>query len=212
MVSNPDHPPLRSSPACERNQTAIGSVLREWVDDAGVLLEVGSGTGQHAAYLIDSFSSLIWQPSDRVPDVTSIMGWAQTSGDRNRIRAPVTLDAADARDWSRAVPFDSLLTINTLHIMSWSHVCELFRQAARFSKPQSRFLVYGPFHENGEPTSEGNAVFDQQLRAEGSGMGIRDIGEVRAVAAANDWLEQVHYHMPANNRMLVFLRASPEVS
>lgn len=206
MVSRPEDPPLRSSPACERNQAAIRSVLEDWVVDNGVLLEIGSGTGQHAAYSIDLFTHLVWQPSDRVPDHKSIAGWASTSSDPARIRRALTLDVSDEQAWANAPRFQTLLTVNTLHIMSWEHVQQLFYHSAAIADANGRLLVYGPFHENGGPTSEGNAVFDNQLRAEGGGMGIRDIESVRATAAANDWLERAHYQMPANNQMLVFGR------
>ena len=140
-------------------------MLETWLTP-GTLLEVGSGTGQHAAYLIDRLDGVLWQPSDRIPDHGSIKGWAAT---------------AEA-------------------------VTDLFSSAAKLARDATRFLVYGPFHVDGKPTSEGNAVFDVQLRAEATGMGIRDLGEVRALACRTGWVEVAHYHMPANNQLLVFAR------
>ncbi len=203
--SDPGRGALRSSPSCERNQEALGAVLEMWLTP-GTLLEVGSGTGQHAAYLIDRLDGVQWQPSDRVPDHGSINGWAATAVSSDRIRPALVLDARSSSQWRQLPDFDALLTVNTLHIMDWDAVSALFSNAAMQARDETRFLVYGPFHVGGKPTSEGNAVFDVQLRAEESGMGIRDIGEVRALACRTGWVELAHYHMPANNQMLVFER------
>ncbi|MEM6819357.1 MAG: DUF938 domain-containing protein [Pseudomonadota bacterium] len=196
---------LRSSPSCERNREALGRVLEAWLTP-GTLLEVGSGTGQHAAYLIDRLDGVLWQPSDRIPDHGSINGWAATAEAADRVLPALALDARSSEQWREMPDFDALLTVNTLHIMDWGAVTDLFSNAAKLARDATRFFVYGPFHVDGKPTSEGNAVFDVQLRAEATGMGIRDLGEVRALACRTGWVEVAHYHMPANNQMLVFAR------
>ncbi len=202
---------LRSSPSCERNREALGAVLEIWLTP-GTLLEVGSGTGQHAAYLIDRLDGVQWQPSDRTPDHGSINGWAATAESSARIHPALALDATSYDQWCQLPDFDALLTVNTLHIMDWDAVIALFSNAARQARDGTLFLMYGPFHVGGKPTSEGNAVFDVQLRAEETGMGIRDIGEVRALACSSGWVEIAHYHMPANNQMLVLERKRTSAS
>ncbi|MEL6869708.1 MAG: DUF938 domain-containing protein [Pseudomonadota bacterium] len=203
--------PLRGSPSCERNVEPVGRVLTDWSCGRRSLLEVGSGTGQHAAGLIGRMPGLVWQPTDVQPDSVTIGGWAHASGAPDRINEPLALDVTDDTQWQTLPAFDVCFTANTLHIMPIEAGVQLFAQAARYAMPDAVLLIYGPFHCDGEATSEGNARFDAALRAEAQHMGIRDIEWARASAARNDWLECAHYHMPANNQMLVF-RLSPVVS
>lgn len=209
MVTVPNT--LRASPSCERNREPIGHVLKQWFSKATTLLEVGSGTGQHAAYLVDEFDHLRWQTTDLMPDTATIMGWAATAKRADDILPPVVLDASDAGHWQTLPVFDAILTVNTLHIMPWPQGVSMFRLAGLCSKAGTRFAIYGPFHRGGKPTGEGNAAFDHQLRAEGRGMGIRDLEAVRSTAARWGWLELAHYQMPANNQMLILERGPAEI-
>lgn len=195
---------LRSSPACERNAAAVASVLADWIGGRQQLLEVGSGTGQHASACIADHPQLQWQTSDHEPDVATIRGWANTSAAPDRITGPEQLNVNMPEQWASVAGFDVCFTANTLHIMPWSVGRALFANAARHGRADCLLLIYGPFHVDGKPTSAGNARFDAALRAEHEDMGIRNIEDVRSEAARCGWLERVHYHMPANNQMLVF--------
>ncbi|MEM7610203.1 MAG: DUF938 domain-containing protein [Pseudomonadota bacterium] len=197
--------PLRCSPACERNWQPIGDVLSRWLPPSGRLLEIGSGSGQHASYLIDQLPSWQWQTSDKQPDTRSIMAWREQARDYDRILAPKSLDVGDdLQIASLPADYDAVLTVNTLHIMSWSLAKTFFSVAKTLARANAVLFVYGPMHANGEPTSDSNAAFDHSLRRESALMGIRDIEAIRAAAADAGWLELSHYHMPANNQMLVW--------
>ncbi|MEO0574386.1 MAG: DUF938 domain-containing protein [Pseudomonadota bacterium] len=195
---------LRSSPSCERNGVAVASVLADWLGGREQLLEVGSGTGQHAARCIGEHPALRWYVSDHQPDAETIRGWAARSTAADRIIGPAQLDVNEAPQWKAVAGFDVCFTANTLHIMPWSAGQAMFMNAARYAADDCLLVIYGPFHVHGEATSEGNARFDAALRADAAHMGIRDIEAVRAEAANHGWLEQAHYHMPANNQMLLF--------
>lgn len=196
------------SPACERNADPIGAVLADWLRPGTRLLEVGCGTGQHAAYIIDRLPGVHWQPSDRSVDCESVAHWRATAGDGSRIAAPVALDVCEAAQWSALDASDAVFSANTLHIMTWSACVALFERAAAHVDVGGLLCVYGPFHDGETPDSESNARFDADLRARGQGMGIRDLARVRALAARCNWLECAHYRMPANNRMLIWRRAA----
>lgn len=198
--------PLRGSPACERNADAIGEVLADWLDSGDRLLEIGSGTGQHAAYLIDRLSGVIWQPSDRQVDDETIGAWSATAVSRERILAPLRLDVTNAQDWQRLGAFDAVFSANTLHIMPWPSVVACFAGLGEVCPPATKVMIYGPFHRQGKPTSDSNARFDAELRAAGTGMGIRSLEAVQSLAAANGLLQLAHYQMPANNQLLVWRR------
>ncbi|MEM9172732.1 MAG: DUF938 domain-containing protein [Pseudomonadota bacterium] len=194
---------LRCSPSAERNAKPIGEVLVDHLAGCRRLLEIGSGTGQHASTLVGQMPGLIWQPSDWPCDSETISAWSKDAVGSDRIAAPITLNAADRTHWAAADRYDAVLTINTLHIMPWEQGRALLANAAMHAVSGCLLLIYGPFHIGGAATSEGNARFDVSLRQAGTGSGIRDIEQVRAEMAANQWLEVAHYHMPANNQMLV---------
>ena len=196
---------LRSSPSCERNQEPIAHVLRDWFAGGVRVLEVGSGTGQHAAYLTAHLDGCVWQPTDVQPDHVTISGWRALAATPERILDAQPLDVLQPAHWTPfAGAFDAAFTANTLHIMPWEAVVALWSGLAETMLEEARFAVYGPFHRDGKPTSDSNARFDEELRSAGTGMGIRDLGEIRALAARHGWLERAHYQMPANNQMLLF--------
>ena len=198
----------RTSPAAARNAAPIGRVLSDWFGGLdGTLLEIGCGTGQHAAMLSDTVPGLRWLPSDLHPDIATIDAWRAQAADPERVADPVSLDVTDAEDWRAHRGLAAVFTVNTLHIMRWRAVVDLFRHAASACRAGARLFVYGPMHVGGRPTGPGNARFDEALKAGGTGAGIRDLEAVRGVAAAHGWIELARYRMPADNQAIVWGRA-----
>ncbi|MEL7297639.1 MAG: DUF938 domain-containing protein [Pseudomonadota bacterium] len=208
LTSVPDRltaPPagLRVAPACQRNAGAIADVLADWLREDDLVIEVGCGTGQHAAWMTTALPGLRWLPTDVAPDFVTISAWRDLSNSAQSIHVPVALDATIPDMWP-SVAANALFTANTLHIMSWSAVEQLFANMHRSLSANGLLLIYGPFHDQGKPTSDGNERFDAELRAGGSGRGIRDRGAVQSLAAAAGWLQVAHYTMPANNELLIW--------
>lgn len=191
------------SAACERNREPILAVLREVLPAPAKVLEIGSGTGQHAVYFGAHLPHLTWQPSD-VPGShshASINAWLDEAGLPNVLR-PVALDVNSA-DWP-AGPFDAVFAANTCHIMAWDEVRAMFAGAARVLRQGGVLCVYGPFNYGGKFTSESNALFDMSLKAQGEQMGIRGFEEVDGVAGENGLVLVRDVEMPAHNRLLVW--------
>jgi len=187
--------------SCENNKDPILGVLGPLLAPCHQVLEIGSGTGQHAAYFAAALPHLDWQTSDVVDNHPSIAAWIDGVGNA---RAPLVLDV-DAGDWPTET-FDAAFSANTAHIMSWPSVERMFHGVARVLRPGGVFALYGPFNYHGEYTSEGNERFDRQLRATEGGMGIRDSEAVVELAASAGMTLFADHDMPANNRILVFAR------
>lgn len=190
----------KHAPATLRNRMAIADVLREVLPRSGVVLEIASGSGEHAAYFAGEFPALEWQPSD--PDgaaLTSIAAWC--AGIDN-VRPPLDLDAA-APVWPIARA-DAVLCINMLHISPWAATLGLMAGAARVLETDAPLLIYGPFLRAGVPTAPSNLAFDESLRARDPAWGIRLVDAV-ADAATGFTLDRT-IEMPANNLLLVFRR------
>ena len=191
------------SAACERNREPILAVLREEFGGCRHVLEIGSGTGQHAAHFAAAMPWLTWQASDRAENLPGIRAWLADAALPNT-PPPLVLDVTGA--WP-ATRFDAVFSANTLHIMGWDAVEALFRALPPATTPDARLAIYGPFHEHGQPTSESNAAFDASLRARASHMGVRDREAVEALAAAAGFQPQDAFALPANNRLLLWQRA-----
>lgn len=189
------------SDACERNRDPILEVLRRAFADAESVLEIGSGTGQHAVHFAAALPQLVWQTADLPAQHPGILAWIADSGLAN-VRAPLALDLTRP-DWP-AGPVDAAFTANTLHIVSWASVQRLFEGVARVLRPGGVFCVYGPFNYAGAFTSDSNARFDAMLRARDPDSGIRDFEDVRALADAAGLQLEADHPMPANNRTLVW--------
>lgn len=187
------------APACERNKDAILAVLREVLPAQGTVLEVGSGTGQHAAYFARHLPKLIWQPSDRAENLPSIAAWAADANAPN-LRAPVELDLF-ARAWplTRA---DAIVCINTIHIVAWRGVENLFATAGKVLVPCGVVYVYGAYRYANEPLAPSNVEFDRWLKARDPDSGIRDFDAVNAQAEAAGLSLAGDVPMPANNRSI----------
>ena len=191
------------SQACENNRQPILDIIQDWLEDAHGVLEIGSGTGQHAVYFAQYMPWLSWQTSDLAANHPGISNWLEDSGLDN-VEWPLHLDV-NAQHWP-ALTFDSVFTANTLHIMSWPEVGCLFEKLADIVPQDGQLIIYGPFNYQGRYTSASNAAFDQQLKSIGSHMGIRDIESVVSLASTFGMSLQEDIAMPANNRLLRFVR------
>jgi hypothetical protein len=181
------------SEASARNRGPILEVLKEAFADATLVLEIGSGTGQHAAYFAPALSHLTWQASDVAENLPGIRQWGIE---------PVELDVDG--DWPE-IPADAAFTANTCHILSWAQVQRMFAGLERLGSVRT-FCVYGPFHYGGKPTSESNARFDAMLRARDALGGVRDFEAIRDLAGRHGFALAHDHAMPANNRLLVLRR------
>ncbi|WP_028081770.1 DUF938 domain-containing protein [Solimonas soli] len=192
------------APSCERNREPILAVLREHFADRRRVLEIGSGTGQHAVYFGAALPWLQWQTSDRREHHAGIRAWLDEAALPN-VLAPLALDVG-ADTWPDA-RYDAAFSANTLHIMSWTDIEALFAGLARvLDADDATLVVYGPFNQGGTYTSPGNADFDGWLKARGAHMGIRDAEAVDALAARHGLALAADLAMPAHNRCRVWRR------
>ena len=191
------------SPACERNREPILAILREVLADHRHLLEIGSGTGQHAAFFGAQLPQLIWQTSDLPHNHPSIKAWLDEAQLAN-VLPPLALDV-EAGAWPDA-QYDAVYTANTCHIMSWPQVQAMFEGIGRVLQSGGVLCIYGPFNYAGAFTSASNAQFDASLRTQAAHMGIRDFEAMDALAVAQGLVLQADHAMPANNRLLVWRR------
>ena len=194
------------SPACERNREPILAVLRTHFADRRQVLEIGSGTGQHAVHFAAAMRWLTWQCSDRAAYLPGIRLWLDEAGLANT-PAPVELDVA-VGTWPRAgegkIRFDAAFSANTLHIMGWPEVEALFAGLGTALADGATLVMYGPFNIGGAYASDSNRDFDASLRARDPRMGIRDVEAVDALARAIGLQLVDDIAMPANNRCLVW--------
>ncbi len=172
------------------------------------MLEIGSGTGQHAVYFGEHLPGVEWRTSDLAENHAGINEWLAEYRLPN-VRAPLVLDV-NQPDW-QVGPVDAVFSANTVHIISWSSSIAMFSGVARVLRPGGRFLVYGPFNFGGKYTSESNARFDALLRSRDPESGIRDFEALDALANTHGMVFRVDYALPANNRILVW-RLSPEAA
>ncbi|MDB4968089.1 MAG: hypothetical protein JWN44_3778 [Myxococcales bacterium] len=194
----------RSAPATRRNREPIFGVLARVLPPAGLVLEVASGTGEHAVFFAGRLPALTWQPTDRdAANRASIAVWRDEAALPN-LQAPLLLDATDER-WpvERA---DAVVCINMIHIAPWAACEGLLRGAARLLPPGAPLYLYGPFRRGGRHTAPSNEAFDGGLRAENRSWGVRDLEEVERVAAAQGLTLAEIVEMPSNNLSLIFRR------
>lgn len=194
----------RHAPAAARNGGPLGDVLAKELPATGLVLEVASGSGEHALLFARRFPRLDWQPSD--PDaeaLASIAAWREEHGPEN-LRAPIHLDAADA-GWpvERA---DALLCVNMIHISPWPATEGLVAGAARLLGPGAPLIVYGPFLEAGVATAASNRAFDADLRRRDARWGLREATALDRLAASHGFERTARHGMPANNLTLVYCR------
>lgn len=190
------------APSCERNREPILAVLRDAIVDKRHLLEIGSGTGQHAAYFASRFPQLLWQTSDRPEHLPGIRAWL-ADADLPNTPAPLALDVAGT--WPDD-QYDAVFTANTLHIMAWRDVEHLFARLPAVTLPGAILIAYGPFNYAGRFSSASNAAFDQSLRERAGHMGIRDAEAVDQLADRAGFTLLDDVAMPANNRCRLWQR------
>ncbi|MFI5444040.1 DUF938 domain-containing protein [Polaromonas sp. UC242_47] len=190
------------APATDRNREPILEVLRERLAGCRQVLEIGSGTGQHAVYFAQALPGLRWQTSDVADNLPGITLWLQEAGLANT-PAPVEVDMRQA--WPD-LAFDAVFSANTLHIMGWPEVIQLFSELGRRMPPAGLLVVYGPFNYGGRFTSDSNARFDASLRAGNPASGLRDFEAVNALAAQAGLVLLEDRAMPANNRCITWQR------
>lgn len=190
------------SEASERNRAPILGVLQRVFADRRHVLEIGSGTGQHAAYFAPGLPHLVWQPSDVAEHLPGIRAWVDEAAAPN-LRPPLALDVDGT--WP-ALDADAVFSANTCHIMAWPQVENMLRGVGQLLPMGGLFCLYGPFNYGGRFTSDGNARFDAMLRARDPQSGLRDAEAVTALAERNGLSPVEDNAMPANNRLLVFRR------
>lgn len=194
----------KHAPATLRNRQAIAAVLAEELPEAGLVLEVASGSGEHAVFFADAFPALEWQPSD--PDreaIASIVAYKAEYEGLN-LRLPLLLDASAPGRWEvgRA---DAIVCINMVHIAPWDAAEGLFEGAAQtLSGKDAPLFLYGPFFEQGAEAAPSNQAFDESLRARNGQWGIRHVEALDELAAANGFTRTARRAMPANNLTLVY--------
>lgn len=191
------------SAACERNREPILEVLRVHYADRREVLEIGSGSGQHAVHFAAALPQLTWQTSDRAQHLPGIRAWLRDAALPNT-PAPLCLDVASG-PWP-GTPFDAVFSANTLHIMAWSEVQALFAHLPGCTGPLAKLVIYGPFKLGGGFTSQSNAAFDHSLREAAPHMGIRDAEAVDALAEAAGFGLLASIAMPANNFCRIWQR------
>lgn len=191
------------SAASERNRGPILEVLREHFADRRQVLEIGSGSGQHAVHFAAALPQLIWQCSDRAEALPGLQLWLDEAALPNTPK-PLTLDVGQP-DWP-AQTWDAVFTANTLHIMAWEQVQTLFARLPAVLAPDAKLAVYGPFNYDGTYTAPSNAEFDVWLKSRDPRSAIRDFEAVDELATAAGLRLRADLGMPANNRCLVWQR------
>ncbi len=193
------------SEACERNSAPILDVLREAFADRISVLEIGSGTGQHAVYFGTHLPHLVWHTTDLVVNHAGIAAWLAAAALPN-VTPPLVFDVNGA-DWPQC-RYDAVFTANTLHIVAWAAVERLFAGIARVLPLRGVLAVYGPFNYAGRHTADSNVSFDAWLRERDVASGIRAFESVDALARSYGFALERDVAMPANNRTLVWRRLS----
>lgn len=187
--------------SCEKNRGPILAVLKEIFSDRKRVLEIASGTGQHAVYFARELPHLSWQPSDLAPNLAGIQAWLDEAQLPN-VSTPLAIDVNDTH-WPVA-GVDAVFNANTVHIISWPEVERMFAHIARVIAPEGCVCFYGPYNYNGRFTSESNARFDAWLKSRDPNSGIRDFETVNRLAECHGLELLRDIEMPSNNRCLVW--------
>lgn len=188
------------SQACENNKRAIVAQLKTVFTTTKKVLEIGSGTGQHAVFFAAQLPHLIWQPTDLAINHDGINAWRNEQPSPN-LQAPLELDVSTQWPVSQV---DGMFSANTLHIMSWELVKLFFQGVGQHLVLSGKLVVYGPFKYQGQFTSESNAQFDLWLKAHDGARGVRNIEDVVQLAQSVGLVLLSDTAMPANNQLLVF--------
>ena len=195
------------SESSEQNQAPILEVLREVLADATRVLEIGSGTGQHAVHFGRHLPHLAWQPTDLAENLPGIRSWLDEAALAN-VEPPHVLDVRQP-SWDVGEA-DAVFSANTAHIMGWESVCAMFAGVGRLLPAGGVFALYGPFHYGGAPTSPSNARFDAMLRARDPAMGVRSFEDLDALAQRAGLRLWRDCAMPVNNRTLAWRKIAAQ--
>lgn len=206
------------APAAERNREPICSVLAKVLPATGTVLEIASGTGQHAAFCAPRLAPRHWLASDPNPEArASIQSWIANTA-LAMLHGPLALDMTQPdwtqpiEDWrqtpagSKAPPITAIANINMIHISPWAACEGLMTGAAKLLATGDVLYLYGPFKQDGKHTAPSNEAFDQSLRSRDSSWGVRDLGAVAALAAEHQLQLSQTINMPANNQSVIFTR------
>ncbi|BAY66826.1 hypothetical protein NIES22_69700 (plasmid) [Calothrix brevissima NIES-22] len=209
----------KEAPATQRNREPILEILLQVLPQSGTILEIASGTGEHAVFFAPKLSQRKWLPTDANKQLfPSINAWAEYFGCDN-IYPPQELDVREpvwpvenevVNEWLHSSPIVAIVNINMIHISPWSACLGLMAGAGRILKAGGILYLYGPFKQGGEHTSLSNAAFDEYLRAQNSQWGVRNLDDVVAAARSEDLILKQIYQMPANNLSVVFERSANE--
>lgn len=208
---------LRSAPAALRNRGPIADVLKQYLPPQGRVLEVASGTGEHALFLAEALTVADWWPTDIDPAaLASIEAWRQSHDDpavRLRLHSPrrldvITQDLAQTEAIQDLPPLDAVVCINMIHIAPWAATEGLMACAAKLLKKGGILYMYGPYRRNGRHTAPSNQAFDMSLRERDPAWGVRDLEAVASVAAEHDLALEAVVAMPANNFSVIYRKSA----
>lgn len=191
------------SQACENNKHPILEQLKTVFVNPATILEIGTGTGQHAVWFAAALPHLVWQPSDQPGNEQLCLPWLDEYPGNN-IRPPVALNVT--QDPWPVGKIDGAYSANTAHIMAWPEVEKMFEGLGTRLPARGAFCLYGPFNYGGQFTSDSNARFDQYLKKQAGHMGIRDMADMEDLAGSTGFTLEADHEMPANNRLLVWRR------
>jgi hypothetical protein len=195
---------LVESPAAERNKEPIAEVLGAVLPSTGLILEIASGTGQHAEHFARAFPHLVWQPSEADDEIYSVLAARVSAAGLPNLEAPLVFDVHEPRaPLERAA---AVVCSNMIHIAPWSACEALLRHASALLDADAPLVLYGPFMRDGVHTAPSNAAFDASLRARNAAWGVRDLTDVDALARLHGFALQVTIAMPANNLSVVWRR------
>ena len=210
---SPESPPnpnaKRHAPATRRNRDAIGGVLRKYLRDGARVLELGSGTGEHAVFFTQSLGrEILWQPSDRedaaLESIAAHRAECADAAARRRILPPIRIDLA-APELGDDIAADAIFCCNVIHIAPWAVAEGMARIAARVLPLDGRLILYGPFKRSGAHTAPSNEAFDRSLRMQDESWGVRDLeGEVDPLLSSQGLIRTATEAMPANNLIVVY--------
>lgn len=191
------------SESSEQNKDVILDVIKPLLVNSRQILEIGSGTGQHAVHFARAMPHLQWYPSDRLESLAGIQMWLDDACLDN-IQSPIVLDVMQT-DWPE-LEVDAVFTANTLHIMHWNEIQSMFEKISPLIRLGGLLLIYGPFNYHGQYTSDSNRQFDGWLKSRDPDSGIRDFDHVNELALKNNLQIMTDFEMPANNRILCWYK------
>ena len=196
---------LPASPSSARNREPLLAVLRRWLPPSGMVLEIASGLGEHAAWFAEALPEITWQPTDRSEEALDILRARRDAAGLPNLAPPVVLNAAEPDGWP-LIRADAIVCINMVHISPWAATQGLMAGAARVLPAGGSLILYGPYVEAGVETAPSNLAFDADLKRRDPAWGLRDLADVTALAAGHGLTLAERVAMPANNLCLPFRR------